>query len=270
MGLLQLKRLMLGRNTILSLPPSVSYDSNALAYISAVETADGQALETGVRNAINAFVVGCKADGTWNAIKACCILSGARTLSGALVPLAGTAPTNNNFVSGDYDRKTGLVGNKITKYLDSNRQNAADPQNNKHHACFVSAVDSLSGVYMAGGINGYTGIFKTTSSLSGYISSGTQGITVANQGNTSGLKGVTRSNSSQSSLLSGGIITNGNTTSVAENTTQTIAIFAQNYNGITLYSNARLAFYSIGESLDLALLNTRVSTLISTFAAVIP
>jgi hypothetical protein len=36
------------------------------------------------------------------------------------------------------------------------------------------------------------------------------------------------------------------------------------------YSSSRLAFYSVGESLDLALLNTRLIALINTFAAVIP
>jgi len=67
------------------------------AYIAAVEAADGQALESGVKTAITNFVAGCRADGIWNAIKASCILAGARTLSGALVPLVGTAPTNFNF-----------------------------------------------------------------------------------------------------------------------------------------------------------------------------
>jgi hypothetical protein len=37
-----------------------------------------------------------------------------------------------------------------------------------------------------------------------------------------------------------------------------------------LFSNSRLAFYSIGESLDLALLDARVTTLISAYAAAIP
>jgi hypothetical protein len=36
------------------------------------------------------------------------------------------------------------------------------------------------------------------------------------------------------------------------------------------YSNARLAFYSIGESLDLSLLDTRVTTLINALDAAIP
>jgi hypothetical protein len=67
-------------------------DPDAAAYITAVETADGQALEERTKIAIDNFVLGCKADGIWTAIKASCILSGARTLAGALVPLVGTAP----------------------------------------------------------------------------------------------------------------------------------------------------------------------------------
>jgi hypothetical protein len=115
-----------------------SFDSDASTYIDAVETADGQALETGVRVAINDFVLGCKQDGIWNAIKASCILAGARTLSGALVPLVSTmpSPTNYNFVAGDYNRKTGLIADGSTKYLDSNRNNSTDSQNSKHIAAY--------------------------------------------------------------------------------------------------------------------------------------
>jgi hypothetical protein len=50
------------------------------------------------------------------------------------------------------------------------------------------------------------------------------------------------------------------------------AIFGLRVSGgpVTDYSNARLAFYSIGESLNLALLDARITTLINTFGAVIP
>jgi hypothetical protein len=84
------------------------------------------------------FVKGCKNDGIWTAIKASCILAGARTLAGALVPLVGTAPTNFDglFDSGDYNRKTGLIGDGSTKSLDSNRNNNADPQNSKHVSAY--------------------------------------------------------------------------------------------------------------------------------------
>jgi hypothetical protein len=52
-----------------------TYDEDAGNYIQAVETADGQALEPATRKAINSFVIGCKQDGIWTAIKASCILS---------------------------------------------------------------------------------------------------------------------------------------------------------------------------------------------------
>jgi hypothetical protein len=44
---------------------SLPDDADAVAYIAAVEAADGQALETATRMAINSFVKGCKADGIW-------------------------------------------------------------------------------------------------------------------------------------------------------------------------------------------------------------
>jgi hypothetical protein len=79
------------------LVPRATFDADAAAYLRAVEAADGQALETPVKRAVDDFFKGCKADGTFSALKAACLLCGARTLAGALVPLVGTAPTNNNF-----------------------------------------------------------------------------------------------------------------------------------------------------------------------------
>jgi hypothetical protein len=43
-----------------------------------------------------------------------------------------------------------------------------------------------------------------------------------------------------------------------------------NGSGFAAGVNARLAFYSIGESLNLALLDARVTDLINAFAAAIP
>ena len=273
MGLLQLKRLMLSRNTALSLPPSASFDSNALAYINAVETADGQALETAVKNAINAFVVNCKSDGTWNSIKAGCILAGARTLNGALIPLAGTAPTNNNFVSGDYDRKTGLVGNGTSKYLNSNRNNNADPQNSQHLAVFhnstasgVSAIAGAAALVSAGG----TQLIalpspQTVSRELGGSAHGGSAVGV-------GLFGVSRNSSASYTWRATGGAVGGTVTqtSLTPNNIN-LYIFSRNENGSSGFpTTSRLAFYSIGESLDLALLDARVTALLSAYSAAIP
>jgi hypothetical protein len=67
---------------------------------------------------------------------------GARTLSGALTPLAGSTPINTNFVSGDYNRKTGLVGNGSTKYLDANRNTNLDGQDDCHIALYASTANT--------------------------------------------------------------------------------------------------------------------------------
>lgn len=99
----------------------VAYDTDAQAYITAVEAADGQALETGVRDAINTLVLALKAASIWTSATQYILPCGPRTLAGALVPLKGTAPTNNGFVSGNYNRKTGLGDAANTsKWLNSN------------------------------------------------------------------------------------------------------------------------------------------------------
>jgi hypothetical protein len=84
------------------------FDRDAIAYIRAVEEADGAYLETDVKVAINNLVSGLKADGLWDAIGSSCLLCGPRTLAGALVPLKGDAPTAYGFVEGDFDRSPSI------------------------------------------------------------------------------------------------------------------------------------------------------------------
>jgi hypothetical protein len=249
--------------------PGTGLDADAAAYIAAVEAADGQALEAGVRWNIDQFVRGCKADGIWTAIKASCILSGARTLSGALVPLVGTAPTNFNFVIGDYNRKTGLAGNGSTKYLNSNRANNADPQNNNHIAVRVSsqAINSI----MAGGNNSSNGRnYIDDTGIAGRFDCRTFAAVTADRINANTLAGVSRSSSTSFNYRLNGSTVPQSTSSNPPDSVNTF-IYARSSSGvIQSFSSHRLAFYSIGESLDLALLDTRISTLITSNALVIP
>lgn len=256
----------------------VAYDTDAQTYITAVEFADGQALESGVRDAINAFVVGCKADGIWAAIKASCILAGARTLSGALVPLVGTAPTNNNFVAGDYDRKTGLVGNRSTKYLNTNHRSNNDPQNNQHYSVYVSSAGTTTADRAHIGTT-YTANDADLSDVfcladgrlvvrSRNANAGTGNFFSSPAGSSVGLIGVSRASSASYQIRFGSLSRTANFVSFAPS-----SAFYEVFRGRIspdTYSDARLAFYSIGESLDVALLDSRVSTLISALAAAIP
>lgn len=259
-------------------------DPDATAYIMAVQNADGQPLEFGVRNAINNFVMGCKSDGIWSAIKASCILAGARTLTGALVPLVGTAPTNNNFVSGDYNRETGLVGDGSTKYLNSNRNNNADPQDNKHMSVYLGEALSANSVANrvhigVANLAGSTGssvistdpIVVIANAARRRVNGATAAVIGSSAGLAAGFHGANRSVSTDIvSRVSGSNTTTASTSETPQNLN--LHIFARNLgiNGIDSYSTARLSFYSIGESLDLALLDTRVSTLMTDLAAAIP
>jgi len=245
-------------------------DSDAAAYITAVETADTEPLEERTKIAIDNFVLGCKADGIWNAIKASCIMAGARTRLGAMVPLVGPAPTSFNFVNADYNRKTGLVGNGSTKYLDSNRNNNADPQNSNHNAVYVSTVHTNgAGIHLgtstnaAGsntlGNNQTDAFTRSRSFASSDWGVALPGFFAANRF-TSGSYVVRVNGQSQTSNTASDGLLNEN------------LMLYRRGSGIPnfAYSSARLAFYSIGESLNLALLDARVTALINAFGAAIP
>jgi hypothetical protein len=223
-------------------------------------------------NAINGFVVGCKQDGIWDAIKACCIMAAWDGLNGALYPLKGAAPTNFNFVAADYDRETGLVGDGSTKSLNSNYAFPAGNQNNAHAACRASSISGAPKFLLADNPGGGT-LVTTNISVSFDTSQIFSRLSQLNQNTTSespsaGLYGVSRSTSTSYTLRSNGsnkLITEASSTPPGVN----ISLFTRTV-APTAYSDARLAFYSIGESLDLAALDTRVSALITAIGAAIP
>jgi hypothetical protein len=258
-------------------------DPDAAAYIAAVQTADGQALEAGIIAAYDAFVRGCKADTfsivsgdvvagstfrNWDRIKASCILAGARTLSGALVPLVGAAPTNNNFVSGDYVRATGLKGDGSTKFLNSNRNNNADPQDNFSSGVYIhtSNTGGANKAYIGAGINS-TGDFNIfTDSVLTILTSRCRSAISRNSSEapiTNGIVGVARSKSSDYIFRNGAT---QETFSIASSSpfSQDIVVFGRN---LTAQSDARLTFYWIGEAIDLAALDARLATLSAAIAA---
>jgi len=252
------------------------FDPDARDYILRVEAADGERLESQVRGAINAFVLGCKADGIWTSLVTSCIMAGARTLTGAIIPLRGNAPTNNNFVSGDYSRKLGLLGNDTDKYLATgynNNDTTNFPQNDSHISCYVSASQTDATGTLAGGINSGSG-----SRMSLHYGTATQ-IGARNRGAAAstialapiGFQGNTRNNSANfsrrfttSSGMSEAVLTSPSGTPISE----LFGVFGA--GGGSNFSNARMSFYSIGKSLTLSSLDSRVTTLMNTFASVLP
>jgi hypothetical protein len=245
-------------------------DPDAQTYIAAVEAADGQAIEGDVALSINDFVVGCKLDGIWDAIKASCILAGARTLSGALVPLKGAAPTNVGglFVSGDYNRETGLVGNASTKYLNSNRLRTADPQDNYHLAVHISTLHTLGtvGLYAGSGPTiGTTGFSHLGRLPDGnHYVRGTNSTSTDLGSSSTGFFGLSRASSTVYTARQ-----NASTTTITQTSetrpAESNLIFAGRFlsGAINAPVDSRLSFYSIGESLDLEQLDTRTTRLMN-------
>lgn len=241
-------------------------DSDAAAYVAAVEAADGQAIEPNIRFAIHSFVVGCKADGIWDAIKASCILAGARTLAGALVPLKGTAPTSYNFVAGDYDRKTGLKGDGSTKYLDSNTLNSSNPINNNHLSVWKNDTVASHNPYFIGVVSG------SDANAIGKGGIYSNSIAFVSGASAVGLIGISRATASTVTVKRpGAIAVSGSLASTAAPSLSHF-VYNLNVNGSlgTQWSASRFSFYSIGESLDLDLLDSRVSTLMTDIGAAIP
>jgi hypothetical protein len=245
------------------------FDFDALKYINAIQVADGETLESNVAFAINNFVIGCKADGIWEAIKACCILSGAFNLPGALVPLKGSTPTQfGSFPPADYSRQNGLKNTGgSSRYLILNRNNNADPQNNNHHAVYLTE--------LGGSFSGYIGCITRDSGKNAISTLGSaSNLHIANrnisdtlflngQNITTGFKGTSRDNSSSFNSRSGGI---NNTHSVISEAvaSSNLTVFRSN----TQYGSPRISFFSVGEALNLELLDVRVTTLMNTFALI--
>lgn len=278
---------MLGRSLLLKVRrPQPVYLDYVQEYINRVIAADVAAgnnngLEDEVTNAISTCLQALVADGilgvsggalsqSASLIKAGCFMMGARTLSGALVPLAADmpAPTNFNLANGDYDRKTGVQLGGSGKYIDTNADNASaslGSQNNKHLAIYVPLTSStLTRTYMRGGNSG----IALTTALSVFVNS--TAITVAGAHVTSDTAfpfiGVSRTQSSNFTLRARGATSQVTSTSSVPGA----GSYVLGWNGSTSYTNCKMSFYSTGTALDLAILEARLITLSQALAAAIP
>lgn len=248
---------------------SNTYDPDALNYIKAVELADGQSLENNVKFAINNFVKGCKSDGVWLSLGTCCIMSGARTLAGALVPLRGVAPTNINFLKTDYNRKTGITPNSASgKYLNTNRVCASDGQNNTHMAVYASQRETvvISGRYISGIASALT-LLSNTDGFRVRSNSDTLYSLLAGNTNPPRFAGMSRGVNTSFDWRydgQGGTVVENSTTTSPGNYT----VFASN-DGMSQVKNTQISFYSAGSAVNLSLLDVRVTLLMDTLNGVL-
>jgi hypothetical protein len=201
-------------------------------------------------------------------------MAGARTVAGALVPLKGPSPTNIGFVSGDYNRETGLKGNGTTgKYINTNRNNNADGQNDNHMAVCISTQDDTltTSAYMGAGVADVGTNLLGKSGVAPYNAISRQrSITVFTASSSAtGLYGHSRSAGASYTLRLGGAdqtVTQASEAPYDGN----VFVYARNNAGTPgAPSNSRLTFYSMGTAINLALLDARVTALMTAINAAI-
>jgi len=244
----------------------VPTDADALDYLDRMAAADGASVEVGVATAVDAFFRDSKASGVFDALKACCILAGARTLAGALVPVVGDAPTNvaNGFVSGDYSRTAGLTGDG-TSYLDSGF--AIDEPENYHQCAYITTKPTVNTVFV-GSDNASQQRYLLYSNVAADETRAISGQTgtpyFGGSGSLeAGFKGVLRASASDFEARASAT-TSSVSSAAGDATSLNSFVFSNNLNGTSSGAgDAAIAFYSIGTSLSLEDLDTAVTNLIT-------
>jgi hypothetical protein len=118
---------------------------------------------------------------------------------------------------------------------------------------------------------GETAIYRNSSNFGGRSRNGIVPFSTSVPSTTPGLIGLSRSGSSGITFRGGNIsssitLASAGTASSGIN----LAVFSRDLANASSRSNARLAFYSIGEAVNLELLDARVTRLVCAFAQAIP
>lgn len=241
-----------------------SYDADAQDYFDRIVVA-GSSINTGNKDAINAFVVGCKADSIWADMVSVAILCASNTLAGSLVPLKGANFTNNGFIEGDYSRTLGITGD-LGSYIDTNLAGNTLAQNDFHMAVWMTGLPTYTTTRVLCG-NGTTG----TGASNIYTASGgaigarnrTSGASTqaAGTGDETGMYATDRAGSTGFKLFypPSAAISLGLTSQTSD--TSDFCVFARAAGNSP--TNARLSFFSFGNSFTLSLLNSRLATLMA-------
>lgn len=224
-------------------------DSDAADYIARVEAAGSSV--TVNRSAVDQLFRDLKSAGLYDALGTALLLAGPDTLSGALVPLRSDmpAPTNFNFVEGDYSRVLGPLGDASTKYVDLNYADGVPPQNSVSMSGWVSAPRSGSSLQQVFGFGTMASAgasrITTSSVVVGSRVRNTGVSTISLDANALvGFIGVSRDNSSSYDRLVGV----GSVEEVVSTSQAPSGLSFAAYN----YANSRLGWVHAGLALELS------------------
>lgn len=257
---------LLGRPIPIAMPGLPSgLDVDAADYLTRVEAADREPLEPAVVAAVNEFVVGCKLDGIWDAFVTLGFLCAAKTLEGALVAFVGPNPTNVNFASDDYDRKTGLVGDALSKQLNIGIDTRQIPRDSISFAVFAKTLGVTNAFLIDSG--------RANAGASGIVADGRfrcRSTSLDNFPSTSANNFFAFSRNSSGSVFA----RRGRLGVMRERAADTPSIGSLSlFNASVapnLRSSARIMFWSVGLALDVEKLEQRVLRFDAALGAAIP
>jgi len=196
----------------------------------------------------------------WNTMGTHCLFAGV-TFPGCFVPLRSgmNVPTNFNFVSGDHNPVTGLIGDGATKYISSGRNNNADGQNDFSMSIYIHTVGSGGSPYI--GVSPITGSSvisrSTTPENLFYRSRRSVGNTTSGGGSSTGYVGTSRTVDTGHIARFGG---NNITLTLTSETPSNEVISVFHANG-TSFGNGRLKAYHIGPAITQSVLEGLQDTL---------
>jgi hypothetical protein len=234
------------------------------AYITAVEFADGQQLESSVLAPLVEFA-------NWRIPLggACCMFMGPRTLTGAFVPMIGPAPTGVNLVSGDYSRTLGIKGNATTKSINLNYTNGAyGTQDNRLAGVRVSEKATTNNDVFMGGLPA-SGRMLLRSTTGPGVAEGIQyavnGFTASILNNyTVGFLAACRQDSADQSIYNAG------TTQTNASASQAPSAFAmfllQTQGDAASFCDGRVQMCTDSAYIDPAVFDARLSSLVNAIA----
>lgn len=262
--------------------PVHTWHPDTANYLTRVETEDGQALEPAIAEAWNVFFHAMDdpdhptptaathkialAEGTMIP------MLGARTLAASLLPLYPDmpSPTNIGFVTGDYDRATGLKGDGISKYVDMALLDSDLPQNDYSYGIFQTEVAGNGQVFIGSGLSpdGASRLGNATASFrdflhrnrsnsgQGEVGADPIGFTASSRDDSSGY--TARTNGTSYSRSFGSQTPTG----------LSVFAFATNNNGSPhFFCSARQIMPYACRSVDLAYMDSCLTTLQSSIAA---
>lgn len=245
----------------ITLAPQVS-DPDAQDWINRVYAA-GSTVSQSAAAAVNTFVVGCKDDGIWTAMRKVLLLIGVDTFAGCAAHLKGTAPTFTNFSSANYSRTAGLQGVNTGYIRAAMRVSDLTASNSMHIAAWQTAANTaVATTFLAIGQGG-GGHLRDNVTNTGIRANSVEVLTINSRGNAGTMIGMSRNSTTQYGIVNG-TVTSGASTVNDTGRTNEYELMGSGTGSSYL---GRVSFFSFGDGIDLATLNARVSTLMSTLGS---